>query len=53
MWDLNNVMHVNEKLGPRPVNITRMSNFCHLVKECGFMDLGLMLIPLLSAWIDV
>lgn len=40
MGDLNNVMHPNEKLGLRPINVAHMSNFCHLVKDCGFMDLG-------------
>ena len=28
MGDLNNVMHSNEKFGPRPVNVARMSTFC-------------------------
>jgi hypothetical protein len=33
-------MHVNEKLGPRPANVSRIFSFCHLVKQCGFFDLG-------------
>lgn len=40
MGDLNNVMHPNEKFGPRPVNVARMSTFCWLVKDCGLVDLG-------------
>ncbi|KAJ1295849.1 hypothetical protein BS78_01G254300 [Paspalum vaginatum] len=39
MGDLN-VMNEHEKLGPHPVNHYRMLNFCNLVKECGFIDLG-------------
>jgi hypothetical protein len=40
MGDLNNVMSVTEKLGPRPANCRLISNFCCLVKDSGFIDLG-------------
>jgi len=40
MGDLNNVMHSNEKFGPRPINVARISTFCWLVKDCGLVDLG-------------
>lgn len=40
MGDLNNVMHPNEKFGPRPVNVARISTFCWLVKDCDLVDLG-------------
>ncbi|GJN20551.1 hypothetical protein PR202_gb07943 [Eleusine coracana subsp. coracana] len=40
MGDLNNIMHVNEKSGPSPANAARIRNFCCLVKDCGFFDLG-------------
>ncbi|KAJ1253459.1 hypothetical protein BS78_K253600 [Paspalum vaginatum] len=33
-------MNENEKLGPNPINRTRMLKFCNLVKQCGFIDLG-------------
>jgi hypothetical protein len=38
--DLNNIISVNEKLGPRPPNMSRISNFCCLVKNCDLFDLG-------------
>ncbi|GJN13519.1 hypothetical protein PR202_gb00232 [Eleusine coracana subsp. coracana] len=40
MGDLNNIMHVNEKCGLNPANAARIRNFCWLVKNCGFFDLG-------------
>jgi hypothetical protein len=40
MGDMNNIMHVSEKTGPRPVNLRSISEFCCLVKDCGFFDLG-------------
>jgi len=40
MGDMNNIMHKAEKLGPRPANQRLISNFCCLVKDCGFFDLG-------------
>ncbi|GJN05547.1 hypothetical protein PR202_ga23184 [Eleusine coracana subsp. coracana] len=40
MGDLNNIMHVNKKSGPSPANAARIHNFCCLVKDCGFFDLG-------------
>ncbi|GJN13559.1 hypothetical protein PR202_gb00276 [Eleusine coracana subsp. coracana] len=40
--DLNNIMHVNEKCGPNPANAAHIRNFCCLVKNCGFFDLGFM-----------
>ncbi|GJN35577.1 hypothetical protein PR202_gb24367 [Eleusine coracana subsp. coracana] len=40
MGDLNNIMHVNEKCGPNPANAARIRNFCCLVKNYGFFDLG-------------
>lgn len=40
MGDLNNIMHVNEKSGPNPANAARIRNFCCLVKDCGFFNLG-------------
>jgi hypothetical protein len=38
--DLNNIMDVKEKLGPRPANERVISHFCCLVKAYGFFDLG-------------
>jgi endonuclease/exonuclease/phosphatase family metal-dependent hydrolase len=40
MGDMNNIMHVNEKLGPARADIRRINAFCAHVKECGFIDLG-------------
>ena len=40
MGDMNNIMHVCEKTGPGPVNPRAISEFCCLVKDCGFFDLG-------------
>ncbi|GJN40320.1 hypothetical protein PR202_gb29523 [Eleusine coracana subsp. coracana] len=40
MGDLNNIVNANTKFGPNPVNTARIHNFCCLVKECGFFDLG-------------
>lgn len=34
--DLSNIMHASEKLGPRPANDRTISEFCCLVKDCGF-----------------
>jgi len=39
MGDIN-IMHVAEKLGPRPPNYRLISEFCCLIKACGFFDLG-------------
>jgi hypothetical protein len=38
--DLNNIMSASEKHGPLPANLNRISNFCCMVKNCGFFDLG-------------
>jgi hypothetical protein len=38
--DLNNIISVNEKLGSGPPNMSRISNFCCLVKNCDLFDLG-------------
>ena len=38
--DLNNIMHPNEKWGPGPPCLSRIDNFCTLVKQCGLMNLG-------------
>ena len=38
--DLNNIMHANEKWGLGPPCLSRIDNFCTLVKQCGLMDLG-------------
>ncbi|KAJ1258358.1 hypothetical protein BS78_10G069200 [Paspalum vaginatum] len=40
MGDLNNIMHPNEKWGPAPPCLSRINNFCALVKQCGLIDLG-------------
>jgi len=40
MGDMNNIMHVSEKLNPGPVNRCLISKFRCLVKDCGFFDLG-------------
>jgi endonuclease/exonuclease/phosphatase family metal-dependent hydrolase len=40
MGDLNELMHVNEKLGPSCANVNRINEFCAYVKNCGFIDLG-------------
>jgi len=40
MGDMNNIMHVNEKLGPTRVDVRHINNFCSHVKQCGFIDLG-------------
>jgi endonuclease/exonuclease/phosphatase family metal-dependent hydrolase len=40
MGDLNNFMHVNEKLGPTRADARHISVFCAYVKQCGFIDLG-------------
>jgi hypothetical protein len=37
---LNNIMSPNEKQGPRPGHLSHTSNFCCMVKECGFLYLG-------------
>jgi len=33
-------MHPNEKWGPSPPCLSRINNFCALVKQCGLIDLG-------------
>jgi len=40
MGDMNNIMHASEKTGPGPVNHRLISDFCCLVKDFGFFDLG-------------
>ena len=40
MGDMNNIMHVNEKLGPTRADVRRINTFCAYVKQCGFIDLG-------------
>jgi hypothetical protein len=40
MGDMNNIMHVNEKLGPKKAGVRRIANFCAHVKQCGLIDLG-------------
>jgi hypothetical protein len=40
MGDLNEIMHVHEKMDPSYANINRISAFCVYVKQCGFIDLG-------------
>jgi hypothetical protein len=40
MGDMNNIMHVNEKLGPTRADVRRINEFCAHVKQCGFIDLG-------------
>ncbi|KAJ1295410.1 hypothetical protein BS78_01G221600 [Paspalum vaginatum] len=40
MGDMNNLMNANEKLGPNPVNASRISRFCHWIKQCFLFDLG-------------
>jgi hypothetical protein len=40
MGDLNNIMHPNEKWGHSPPSLSRIDNFCSLIKQCGLMDLG-------------
>jgi len=40
MGDMNNIMHVNEKLGPTRADIRRINAFCAHVKQRGFIDLG-------------
>lgn len=40
MGDLNNLMHVNEKIGPRPAKVKHISDFCCMVKNCGLFYLG-------------
>jgi endonuclease/exonuclease/phosphatase family metal-dependent hydrolase len=40
MGDLNELMHVNEKLGPTRADVNRINEFCAFVKQCGFIDLG-------------
>jgi hypothetical protein len=39
MGDLNEIMHVNEKLGSSHVDVNRITAFCVHVKQCGFIDL--------------
>ena len=40
MGDMNNIMHVAEKCGPKAPNFNRIRDFCYLVKQCGLFDLG-------------
>ncbi|KAJ1268610.1 hypothetical protein BS78_07G148300, partial [Paspalum vaginatum] len=40
MEDMNNIMNVREKLGPKPANHAYVSNFCAWIKDCGLCDLG-------------
>jgi len=40
MGDLNELMHAKEKLGPNSADLNRINEFCALVKQCGFIDLG-------------
>ena len=39
MGDLNNIMNVSEKLGPKPANIKRIADLCCMIKDCGLLDL--------------
>ena len=39
MGDMNNIMHVSEKLGPCRPDVRRINAFCDHVKLCGFIDL--------------
>jgi hypothetical protein len=40
MGDMNEIMHVNEKLGHGRPDLRRINAFCDHVKQCGFIDLG-------------
>jgi hypothetical protein len=40
MGDLNELMNINEKLGPTNADVNRINNLCAYVKQCGFIDLG-------------
>lgn len=40
MGNLNNIMHPNEKWGHSPPSLSRIDNFCSLIKQCGLKDLG-------------
>lgn len=40
MGDINNIMHPNEKWVQGPPCLSRIDNFCALIKQCGLMDLG-------------
>jgi hypothetical protein len=40
MGDMNNIMHVNEKLGPTRADIRGINAFYAHLKECGFIDFG-------------
>lgn len=40
MGDMNDIMHANEKLGPRLADPKRISDFCCMIMQCGFFDLG-------------
>jgi len=39
MGDLNIIMNVKEKLGPRPADVRPISDFCCMVEQCGMFDL--------------
>ena len=40
MGDMNNIKHVNEKLGPTRADVRGINTFCAHVRQCGFIDLG-------------
>lgn len=40
MGDLNELMHVNEKLGPTCADVNCINELCAYIKQCGFIDLG-------------
>lgn len=40
MGDLNELMNASEKCGPRNANLSRINDFCCMVKQCGLFDLG-------------
>jgi hypothetical protein len=40
MGDMNNIMHVSEKLGPCRPDVRHINALCDHVKQCGFIDLG-------------
>jgi endonuclease/exonuclease/phosphatase family metal-dependent hydrolase len=40
MGDMNDIMHPNEKSGPRRPNLRRINAFYDHVKHCGLIDLG-------------
>lgn len=40
MGDMNNIMHVSEKCGPKPANVAHIHDFCFLIKQCGLIEMG-------------